>query len=93
MNVLADRSGHQAVAPLLAQVRRNVIRLGDSVTSAALHISIGELEAKRGFVSHAARHTRLGQNLLRKDGHIYWDGVSENTLMAVAIIECDPFAG
>jgi DNA-binding NtrC family response regulator/tetratricopeptide (TPR) repeat protein len=93
MNVLADRSGHQAVAPLLAQVRRNVIRLGDSVTSAALHISIGELEAKRGFVGQAARHTTLGQNLLQKDGNIYLDGVSENTLMAVAIIRCDPFAG
>jgi DNA-binding NtrC family response regulator/tetratricopeptide (TPR) repeat protein len=93
MNVLADRSGHQAVAPLLAQVRQNVIRLGDSATTAALHISVGELEAKRGLVSLAVRHTTLGQALLQKDGNVYLEGVSENTLMAVALIRCDPFDG
>src|SRR5215213_4450790 len=56
MNLLADRSGYLAITPMLAQVRRNVTQLGDGVTAAALHICIGELEAKRGFVSNGKRH-------------------------------------
>ena len=52
MNLLADRSGHQVVAPLLAQVRRNVTQVGDATTTAALHIGIAELEAKRGFTKY-----------------------------------------
>ena len=93
MNLLADRSGHQTVAPLLAQVRRNVTKLGDSIVSAALHISMGELEAKRGLIDSAIRHTNLGQELLKKEENLWLEGVAENTLMAVAIMSADPYAG
>jgi DNA-binding NtrC family response regulator/tetratricopeptide (TPR) repeat protein len=93
MNLLADRSGHQTVAPLLARVRQNVTRLGDSIVSAALHISMGELEAKRGLLDSAIRHTKLGQELLKKEENLWLEGVAENTLMAVAIMSADPHAG
>ena len=93
MNLIADRSGYQAIGPLLAHVRRNVTLLGDSITSAALHISIGELEAKRGLATSAIRHAHIGKNLLAKDENIYWEGIAENVLMATAIMQCDPYTG
>ena len=93
MNLIADRFGYQAIGPLLAHVRRNVTLLGDSITSAALHISIGELEAKRGLATSAIRHAHIGKNLLAKDENIYWEGIAENVLMATAIMQCDPYTG
>ena len=83
---LADISGHQAVAPLLAAVRTNAIKLGDSIVSAALHIFLGEMEARRGLIRNAVRHTRLGQNLLIHHANVWLDGRAENTLVAVAIM-------
>ena len=93
MNLLADRAGPQSIVPLLAQVRANVTRLGDSIVSAALHVSIGELEAKRGLVDNAIQHTRLALNLLKKDENLWLEGVAENTLMAVSIMLSDPDGG
>ena len=71
---LADISGHQAMAPLLADARTNAIKLGDSTTSAALHIFLGEMEARRGLTRNAVRHSRLGQNLLSHDTNVWLDG-------------------
>ena len=93
MILIADRSGHQTIGPLLAQVRRNVTKLGDSIVSAALHISLGELEAKRGLVDSAIRHTKVGQELLQKEENLWLEGVAENTLMAISIICADPYSG
>jgi DNA-binding NtrC family response regulator/tetratricopeptide (TPR) repeat protein len=93
MNVLAERSGQQAIATLLSQVRRNVTRHGDAVVSAALHILMGEMEAKRGLIDNAGRHTRLGLNLLHKDEHLWLEGVAENTLMALSIMQSDLDSG
>ena len=64
MVVLADRTGASGAAPILDAVRSNTTRLGDPTVTAALHIFIGELEAKRGFIHSAKRHTSLGQRLL-----------------------------
>jgi DNA-binding NtrC family response regulator/tetratricopeptide (TPR) repeat protein len=83
---LADISGHQVVAPLLADARANAIKLGDSIVSAALHIFLGEMEARRGLIKNAVRHTRLGQNLLIHYANVWLDGRAENTLVAVAIM-------
>ena len=86
---LADVSGHQAVAPLLADIRTNAIKLGDPTVSAALHIFLGEMEARRGLIRNAVRHSRLGQNLLIHDANVWLDGRAENTLVAVAIMLCE----
>jgi len=93
MNLLADRSGHQVVAPLLAQVRRNVTKVGDASTTAALHIGIAELEAKRGLTSTASRHVALAKNLLRASENIYLEGVAENIATAISIMRSEPFKG
>jgi tetratricopeptide (TPR) repeat protein len=93
MNLLADRSGYLAITPILAQIRRNVTQLGDGATTAALHISIGEVEAKRGFVSNATKHVVLARNLLANTENIHWEGVAENILTAIAIMQSDHSGG
>ena len=47
------------------ELRQNIIRLADPVVSAALHVFLGELEAKRGLFATSCRHTTLGQSLLK----------------------------
>jgi DNA-binding NtrC family response regulator len=91
--MLADSTGPQSVVALMADVRRNCLRLGDSQISAALHVFLGEAEAKRGLVETAARHTALGQRLLVTAPNPWLDGLAENTRVALAIMRSDPVAG
>jgi DNA-binding NtrC family response regulator/tetratricopeptide (TPR) repeat protein len=76
-------------APLLRDVRRNILQLGDPVVSAALHVLVGEIEAKRGLVASATRHTRIGQNLLEKNYNVWLDAVAENNRAAISIMISD----
>jgi DNA-binding NtrC family response regulator/tetratricopeptide (TPR) repeat protein len=47
------------------------------------------MEAKRGFVAIAARHTKLGQALLSHSPNLWLDSVAENNLAAIAIMLSD----
>src|SRR4051812_6099999 len=58
---MSGQSADPATGRLLQDVRKNVVRLGDPMVSAALHIFLGEIEAKRGLLAVACRHTQLGQ--------------------------------
>jgi DNA-binding NtrC family response regulator len=86
ISTVADVSGHLAAAPLIASARNNAIKLGDATVLAALHIFVGEVEAKRGLVAHATRHTNVGHELLRNDTNVWLEGLAENTLIAIAIM-------
>ena len=44
--IFADRNGPQASLPLITELRLNTIKLGDPQTVAALHLFVGEMEAK-----------------------------------------------
>jgi transcriptional regulator with PAS, ATPase and Fis domain len=87
--LLADTSGHQAIAPLLARVRAEVTRIGDPLVSATLHIFMGEIEARRGLLQNGVRHTLLGQNILADSENLWLSAMAENTLVAVAIMRTD----
>jgi hypothetical protein len=47
--VVSERSGPDAVTALLAEVRQLATKLGDPHITAALHLFVGEMEAKRGL--------------------------------------------
>src|SRR2546428_1202449 len=79
--------------PLLGELRSNVTRLGDPQVSAAVHIYIGEVEAKRGFFRRALWHTRLGQRMLLTEPNVWLEAVAENTHVAVAIMRSEAQAG
>jgi DNA-binding NtrC family response regulator/tetratricopeptide (TPR) repeat protein len=96
LRLLVSTSG-QAADPaagrLLQDVRKNVVRLGDPMVSAALHIFLGEIEAKRGLLAIASRHTKLGQSLLKRSHNIWLEALAENNLAAVSIMRFDLESG
>ena len=90
---VADRSGPDSAVPILAQIRTNAVKLGDPQVSAALHIFVGEMEAKRGLVQNAQRHAILGQKLLGDAPNLWLETRAEITLVAVAIMRTDLHEG
>ncbi len=96
LRLLVSVSGHSpspASGRLLQEVRQNVLRLGDPVVSAGLHIFLGEIEAKRGLLAISRRHISLGQSLLKKGDNIWLDAHAENTLAALSIMQFDVAGG
>ena len=70
-----------------------IIRLGDPIVSAALHVFVGETDAKRGLRNSSNRHARLGLQLLDSDDNLWLRAVAENVLVANCIMVSDIDAG
>ena len=87
--LVADRAGPDAARPLLVDVRRTTIKLGDPRSKAALHMHVGELEAKRGLFASALRHIAIGQSLLKQFPNAWLEAFGENVRMAVGILRAD----
>ena len=90
---LANGSGPNSATPLLAELRANAIKLGDPQISAALHIYVGETEAKRGFLKRALWHTRMGQQLLSAAPNVWLEATAENAQICIAVLRSDAHAG
>ena len=89
MVVQAGRLGPVATARTLLAVRRNVMRAAEPSISAALHILIGEMEAKRGLLNSAKRHTELGCNLLALAPNLWLEAVAENNHVAICLMRSE----
>jgi DNA-binding NtrC family response regulator/tetratricopeptide (TPR) repeat protein len=89
MMIVSDRSGPDAVAPLLAEVRANATKLGDPHTTAALHLHVGEMEGRRGLLQSAERHANLGLDILRMYPNVWLESIAENLRLAVAVLGSD----
>jgi DNA-binding NtrC family response regulator len=87
--LLAESSGPETVPALLREIRSNIRKLGNPQLTAALHIFVGEMEAKRGLYRNAERHTRLGLQLLSHDPSIWLETVAEITTVALALMRAD----
>ena len=83
------RSGPDAVAPLLAEVRLSATKLGDPHTTAALHLHVGEMEGRRGMLRSAERHANLGLEILRTYPNIWLESIAHNLLLALALLGSD----
>src|SRR5262249_51463213 len=90
---LAESAHTEAASALLSEIRSTTRKLGKPKVPAALHIFIGEMEAKRGLLKTADRHTRLGLQLLVSAPNLWLQAVAENTLVALAIMQSDFNAG
>src|SRR3954452_1200872 len=64
LDVLSDRSGPAAVASILAEVRQIATRLGDPQVTARLHVFVAQIEARRGLLDNAMRHTSIARRIL-----------------------------
>ena len=65
LGLVADLSGFGPASPIGAKLRADVSVLGEPVMTSALHVFIGELDAKRGLLAGASHHTRLAERLLQ----------------------------
>ena len=89
MMIVSDRSGPDAVAPLLAEVRLSATRLGDPHTTAALHLHVGEMEGRRGMLRSAERHANLGLEILHTYPNVWLESIAHNLLLALALLGSD----
>jgi DNA-binding NtrC family response regulator/tetratricopeptide (TPR) repeat protein len=89
MIALAGTGGMPATDRLLARVRASAVRLGEPTVTSALHMFVGELEAKQGLIQNAQRHIRLGLRLLALHPNLWIEAMAENTLAATAIMLSD----
>src|SRR6266536_114668 len=62
--LVSDHSGPDAAVPILAELRRNTVTLGDTQTTAGLHAFVAEMEASRGLLHSAQRHLRITSGFL-----------------------------
>jgi DNA-binding NtrC family response regulator/tetratricopeptide (TPR) repeat protein len=87
--LLVSRSGPDAATPLVTQLRRNVTKLGDPVTTAALHVFIGEMEVKRGLFNIGRRHAEIASRILRTSPNVWLEARAETIHFAIAILLSD----
>ena len=89
LGLVADLSGFGPASPIGAKLRADVSVLGEPVMTSALHVFIGELDAKRGLLAGASHHTRLAERLLQSSTHLRFQAWVHNNLSAIAILRCD----
>ena len=89
MLTVADRSGPNASSALVAEVKKNAMKLGDPGTTANLHIYVGEMEAKRGLLGSAQRHAQAAIGLLQSAPNCWLEAAAENVLFAIALIRSE----
>jgi DNA-binding NtrC family response regulator/tetratricopeptide (TPR) repeat protein len=87
--VMSDSSGPDALGPLIGEVRTNVIRLGQPMLAAALHVFVAQMEAKRGVLNTAKRHTSLALSWLAASGNLWLEATVENINAGLAIVQSD----
>jgi transcriptional regulator with PAS, ATPase and Fis domain/tetratricopeptide (TPR) repeat protein len=87
--LLSERSGSDAIVPLLAELRANAGRTGNPAIMAALHVFVGQTEAKRGLTSNANRHLRIAASLLHESPNAWLDATVKQIQTAIAIIRAD----
>jgi DNA-binding NtrC family response regulator len=89
MVMVTDTAGPAAALAILSQLRREAVKLGDPIITAALHIFIGETETKRGLLRSAERHARLGREILSLEPNLWLDCMAETTFFASAVFKSD----
>ena len=87
--LLVSRSGPDAATPLIARLRRNATMLGDPITTAALHVYVGEIEVKRGLLDVGYRHAVIALGILRSSPNVWLEATAETIRFAVSILRAD----
>jgi transcriptional regulator with PAS, ATPase and Fis domain/tetratricopeptide (TPR) repeat protein len=89
MVIVSQRCGFEAAMPLLNRARTAATRLGDPQLTAALHMYVGQIEARRGFLNRAARHAALALEILMADPNTAIEAMIHNTRLGVAILRSE----
>jgi tetratricopeptide (TPR) repeat protein len=87
--VVSDHSGPDAAVSLLAELRANTARSADPLIVAALHLFVGQMEAKRSLLSSARRHVRLALDMLHSTPNVWLEALAEHIEVAIATVRVD----
>lgn len=86
---VGERCSAEAASPLFAELRSNAVRLGDARTTAAVHIFVGETEAKQGLLRSAHRHGMTALRILKNAPNLWFESFAENLLTAICMLRSD----
>ena len=93
MSLLCDKLGPESAAPLVSELRNTTTALGDAIAIAALHVFIGQMEAKRGLFVNAHRHLRLGRQALNKSPNLWLEATLESVKLGISLVFSNIEAG
>jgi DNA-binding NtrC family response regulator/tetratricopeptide (TPR) repeat protein len=89
LTALFEASQADAAASFLPTVRRHVYQLGDPQVTAALHLFVAEIEAKRGAVGTSSRHVRVARSVLECVENHWLQGMVAIAEFCVAFMSSD----
>src|SRR6185369_7513009 len=78
LGLVGDREGPQSASQLIAKLRRDVTQLGVPAITAALHLVVAEIGAKRGLVANAAHHLRVAQQIFAGSPNAWFECWTQN---------------
>jgi DNA-binding NtrC family response regulator/tetratricopeptide (TPR) repeat protein len=86
---IAESSGPDATAPLMADLRSTLTKCGSARLWAALHMCGASLDARRGLLRNAKRHTRSAYGILAREPHLWIETHLHIVDFGVAMKSCD----
>jgi DNA-binding NtrC family response regulator/tetratricopeptide (TPR) repeat protein len=86
---IVDMSGVDAANSAIRELRKEAVKLGNATVLAALHVFVGQMEAKRGLLQNALKHARIGENLLIGSPNVWLETMAENTFLCISILQSD----
>jgi transcriptional regulator with PAS, ATPase and Fis domain/tetratricopeptide (TPR) repeat protein len=86
MSLVSERSGPGAATALFAEARHLAIKLGDPHVTAQLHLFVAEMEAKRGLLDNARRHSAIARRLLAASPNAYLEAFCSNLELAICVL-------
>lgn len=86
---LMDPSSIDACTPAIQRARQTVSEAGIPSLSSALHLVVADLDGMRGRLARSQRHVLLAQSILDRYPNAWLRGWSENTRLALALLQCD----
>src|SRR3954469_4959952 len=89
LDVVAEHAGPDATVPLAAELRAAALKNAGPGVLAALHLFVGQAEAKRGLIVSAHRHIRIAESLLADVDNVWLHGNLHHLLAAVATMRAD----
>ena len=90
---LADSMGPDSVASRLPECRQTVARVGRPHFKARFHLTLGQIEGKRGLLDQALAHLRLAARAIRENRNIWLEGLLKLNLSTVHALKAEDEEG
>jgi tetratricopeptide (TPR) repeat protein len=89
LGIVSDRSGPAAGSSVLADLRQLATKLGDPEITARLHLFVAQMEAKRGLLENAKRHTLVARRILHVSPNVYLEAFTGNLDLAIGVLRSE----